>query len=83
MRFTAVALAGLAGLAAVDALATISTKGTKLFTSDGKQFFVKGAFAFSSLPLRHLLNMFQGSPTSSSPMTPSSTTRSAPSTPIS
>ena len=43
MRSLSVA-ALVAGLAATfaNAIPTIQTKGSKLFTSDGKQFFVKG-----------------------------------------
>lgn len=32
----------LAGAVAVNAIATISAKGSKFFTSDGDQFYVKG-----------------------------------------
>jgi hypothetical protein len=35
-------LYALAGLAAVNAIPTIEVKGSKLFTSDGDQFFIKG-----------------------------------------
>jgi hypothetical protein len=34
----------LAGAATVNAIATISAKGSKFFTSDGNQFYIKGAW---------------------------------------
>lgn len=37
-----IAAYALAGAVAVNAIATISTKGSKFFTSDGDQFYVKG-----------------------------------------
>jgi hypothetical protein len=37
-----IAACALAGAVAVDAIATISAKGSKFFTSDGNQFYVKG-----------------------------------------
>lgn len=37
----------LAGAAAVAAIPTISAKGSKFFTSDGNQFYVKGSYAGS------------------------------------
>jgi hypothetical protein len=37
-----VAACALAGAVAVNAIATISAKGSKFFTSDGNQFYVKG-----------------------------------------
>jgi hypothetical protein len=37
-----------AGLAAVNAIPTISVKGSKFFTSEGDQFFVKGALHYAS-----------------------------------
>jgi hypothetical protein len=38
-------------LSLVSAIPTISTKGSKFFTSDGNQFFLKGMLVdFSSLP---------------------------------
>ncbi|KAL5118798.1 hypothetical protein ACEQ8H_003301 [Pleosporales sp. CAS-2024a] len=43
------ATAAIAGLSGVDAIPTISAKGTKFFTSDGKQFFVKGV-AYQLVP---------------------------------
>ena len=39
-----VAGCALVGAVAVDAIATISAKGSKFFTSDGNQFYVKGMF---------------------------------------
>jgi hypothetical protein len=36
------ALAVTAGLSCVNAIPTISAKGSKFFTSDGNQFYVKG-----------------------------------------
>jgi hypothetical protein len=42
VRFLA-ALAAVAGLTAVNAIPTISVKGSKFFTSEGNQFYVKGA----------------------------------------
>lgn len=35
-------LSALAGLSAVNAISTIEVKGSKFFTSDGDQFYVKG-----------------------------------------
>ena len=37
-----IAACALVGAVAVDAIATISAKGSKFFTSDGNQFYVKG-----------------------------------------
>lgn len=37
-----VAACALVGAVAVNAIATISAKGSKFFTSDGNQFYVKG-----------------------------------------
>jgi hypothetical protein len=37
-----IAACALAGAVAVNAIATISVKGSKFFTSDGDQFYVKG-----------------------------------------
>ncbi len=37
-------LAALAGLSTVNAIPTISVKGSKFFTSDGNQFYVKGKY---------------------------------------
>lgn len=42
------ALFALAGLATVNAIPTISVKGTKFFTSEGDQFFVKGESPYST-----------------------------------
>lgn len=39
---TALLTSALAGVGAVNAIATISVKGSKFFTSDGDQFYVKG-----------------------------------------
>jgi hypothetical protein len=36
------ALAAIVGVTAVAAIPTISVKGSKFFTSDGNQFYVKG-----------------------------------------
>jgi hypothetical protein len=44
MLATAFGVALTAIITAVDAVPTISTKGAKFFTSEGNQFFVKGAF---------------------------------------
>lgn len=41
VRFSA-ALAAIVGVTAVRAIPTISAKGSKFFTSDGNQFYVKG-----------------------------------------
>jgi hypothetical protein len=43
-----VAACALVGAVAVDAIATISAKGSKFFTSDGNQFYVKGMFSYFS-----------------------------------
>jgi hypothetical protein len=43
VRFTT-AFAAIAGLTAVSAIPTISVKGSKFFTSEGNQFYVKGEF---------------------------------------
>jgi hypothetical protein len=40
--FAALLTYALAGLAAVNAIPTISVKGSKFFTSDGDQFFIRG-----------------------------------------
>ncbi|KAH8723484.1 Glucanosyltransferase-domain-containing protein [Phaeosphaeriaceae sp. PMI808] len=44
-----VALAAIAGLTAVNAIPTISAKGSKFFTSEGNQFYVKG-IAYQLVP---------------------------------
>jgi hypothetical protein len=36
------AVAAIAGLSGVNAIPTIEAKGSKFFTSDGNQFYVKG-----------------------------------------
>ncbi|KAH7082658.1 Glucanosyltransferase-domain-containing protein [Paraphoma chrysanthemicola] len=48
VRFLA-ALAAVAGLTAVNAIPTISVKGSKFFTSEGNQFYVKGV-AYQLVP---------------------------------
>jgi hypothetical protein len=47
------ALAALAGVTAVAAIPTISVKGSKFFTSDGNQFYVKGKQPTSTASLLH------------------------------
>lgn len=37
-----IAACALAGAVAVNGIATISAKGSKFFTSDGEQFYIKG-----------------------------------------
>lgn len=44
-----IAACALAGAAAVAAIPTISVKGSKFFTSDGDQFYVKGRQAPATL----------------------------------
>jgi hypothetical protein len=45
VRFlTGLALSAIAGLTGVNAIPTISVKGSKFFTSEGNQFYVKGMF---------------------------------------
>jgi hypothetical protein len=45
VRFlTGLALSAIAGLTGVNAIPTISVKGSKFFTSEGNQFYVKGKF---------------------------------------
>jgi hypothetical protein len=46
VRFST-ALAAIAAVTAVNAIPTISVKGSKFFTSDGNQFYVKGASSLS------------------------------------
>lgn len=71
----------LAGLAVVNAIPTISVKGSKFFTSDGDQFFVRGKHLLHPIQLTTLTKL-QELPISSSPTTRSSTTRNASSTQI-
>lgn len=44
-----IAACALAGVVAVDAIATISAKGSKFFTSDGAQFYVKGTVHYQEI----------------------------------
>ena len=44
-----IAACAFAGAAAVDAIATISAKGSKFFTSDGDQFYVKGMASYRDI----------------------------------
>ncbi|KAJ4337065.1 hypothetical protein N0V87_004918 [Didymella glomerata] len=53
-----IAACALAGAVAVDAIATISAKGSKFFTSDGNQFYVKG-IAYQLVPDDPLLDATQ------------------------
>lgn len=64
----------LAGL--VYAIPTISVKGSKFFTSDGNQFFLKGVHE-NCYRVRILTDLKQASLTSSSLTTHSSTTTNA------
>ena len=84
MRSSLVASSILAGLAAsVNAISTISIKGSKFFTSDGDQFYIKGSpAALLALPTFVLTDPLQALHTSWSPMTRSSTTPSVSSTPV-
>lgn len=41
-HLSTLALAAIACVTGVNGIPTISTKGSKLFTSDGNQFYVKG-----------------------------------------
>lgn len=60
------------------AIPTISTKGSKFFTSDGDQYFLKGVPNNHKPPRRTLTDwQSQVSLTNSSPKTRSSTTTSA------
>lgn len=43
------ALTAIAGLSGVNAIPTIEAKGSKFFTSDGNQFYVKGNLSRSSI----------------------------------
>ena len=65
----------LAGLATVSAIPTISVKGSKFFTSDGDQFFIKGLHS-SQTPQLFPANTvgLQELPINSSQMTLLSTT---------
>jgi len=72
-----VALGLLAGQAAAS-IATISTKGSKFFTSDGNQFYLKGTLISANQKLRaaviavHLRILSQALPTNSPQTTRSS-----------
>jgi hypothetical protein len=52
------ALAAIASLSGVNAIPTIEAKGSKFFTSDGNQFYVKGKLSHSSdAAIGYVVNM--------------------------
>jgi hypothetical protein len=55
---TTLALALTVAVAGVNAVPTISAKGSKFFTSDGDQFYVKGKFCFG-WPVTIVANSFR------------------------
>lgn len=84
---TTLALSAIACATGVNGIPTISAKGSKFFTSDGNQFFVKGKYHPPPNAIQRELQQVvanridQASHTNSSPTTRSSARRNAPSTP--
>jgi hypothetical protein len=82
VRFlTGLALSAIAGLTGVNAIPTISVKGSKFFTSEGNQFYVKGMFWLHEMYVMVANRIRQASRTNSFPTTRSSPRRNAVPTP--
>jgi hypothetical protein len=64
----------LAGLATISAIPTVSVKGSKFFTSDGDQFFIKGSHSSQTQLFPANTVGLQELPINSSQMTLLSTT---------